>query len=422
MLNNVAYLGSFSNLCHDTFMFSFGKKKRIYLDYASATFVRKEVQKAMQPYFSHVYGNPSAIHKEGVHASLAVEKAREELAQTLRIRPSGIVFTGSGTESNNMALLGVIEERHKKGMAYRDMEVVSTAIEHASVLEVLAHLSSLGVVVTYVPTNEYGVITIDEFTRSLTDKTVLVVFSYVNSEIGTIQPFSKLTRIVRAYEQDHGTHIHVHIDGAQAPLWLPCALDTLNTDTLALDAGKCYGPKGVGVLAFRQKVSVAPILFGGSQENGLRPGTENTPLIIGAVKAIVLAQKEYVEKSERVTKLRDEFIAQLESIDGVVLNGHRTERVANNVNISIPFIDAEFAVISLDEKGIACATKSACGGARGDGSSVVRTITGDPKRALSTLRFSLGEDTKAHELLTVVTVLKAHIAQMKHSMQKLTPQ
>lgn len=390
-------------------MFWKNTKKRIYLDYASATPVRREVVEAMMPFWGGDFGNAGAIHKEGVLAKRVIANARQKLAHTLHVRPQGITFTGSGTESNNLALIGAIEARRREGMVYKDMEVISTAIEHPSVLKVLQYLQTLGVSVIYATLDEDGVIITELFKKSLTHKTVLVTCALVNSEIGTIQPIGKLARIVRVFEKEESTKILVHVDGAQAPLWLSCALDSLGADIISLDAGKCYGPKGIGVLAHRHGVQLSPNFFGGDQEGGLRPGTENTALIVGAVEALCIAQAHFKEQSERTSVLRDAFIAELENIKGVKLNGSRKERVANNVNISIEGLDSEFAVITLDEKGIACATKSACGGAKGDGSAVVQAISNDVARAMSTIRFSLGETTYSEELEHTAIVLKEHI-------------
>jgi len=394
-----------------------GAKKRIYLDYASATPVRKEVIHVMKPFFSEVFGNAGSIHQEGVTAGGAISVAREKLARLLHVRTEGIVFTGSGTESNNLALLGVVSSLYAKGVAYADMHVVSTRIEHASILEVLSHFSSLGVTVVYADVLATGLIDTKAFEKLITPQTILVACAYVNSEIGVIQPINKLARIIRASEKKFGTKIVFHVDAAQAPLWLSCSFDAVLCDTMALDAGKCYGPKGVGVLARRHGVELTSPLYGGNQENGLRPGTENTPLIVGAVEAITLAQQGYEQRSVQASKLRDAFIEMLETIEGVVVNGHKTERVANNINISVDRLDAEYAVISLDEAGVACSTKSACGGARGDGSSVVRSITGDNARALSTIRFSLGEDTTQRELTQVTKLLREHVDFMRTSLK-----
>jgi len=389
------------------------KQKRIYLDYAAATPIRIAVQTAMRPYERDLFANPSAIHGEGVVVRQIIESARERLARILKIRPSGIVFTGSGTEANNLAILGAVQAKKETGVAYTDMEVISTKLEHPSVGKVLEHLCTLGVKVKYLQVDAEGLIEPSSLKSALSEKTILVSFAYVNSEIGTVQDAGKLARIVRAYEKTHNTHILVHMDAAQAPLWLPCQLDGLLVDILTLDAGKCYGPKGVGVLAMRHGVKLLSVSYGGSQESGLRPATENVAGIIGAVEAIILAQEDHQKRSANVTALRDMAIAQFLKIDGVMLNGSSTKRVANNINISIPGIDSEFAVISLDTAGIACSTKSACSGAGGDGSSVVLAISDDTARATSTIRFSLGEETTSKELSKAVEVLSKHVVKMR---------
>ena len=199
------------------------EKKRIYLDYASSTPVRTEVLNTMLPYFKELYGNAGAIHHEGVEAKNAIDNARTKLAQMLHVRPQGIIFTASGTECNNLAIMGVVEARLKEGVSYEDMEIVSTAIEHASVHELLVHLESKGVTVVRVPTHSTGIIDTEAFKNALSLKTVVVTYAYVNSEIGVIQPSGKLARIVRAFEKEQGAQICVHVDAAQAPLWLSCA-------------------------------------------------------------------------------------------------------------------------------------------------------------------------------------------------------
>jgi cysteine desulfurase len=390
----------------------FKTPKRIYLDYASATPLRKEVGEAMKPFWSLQFGNASSIHQEGVKAREAIETARTKLARLLHVKEEGVVFTGSGTESNNIAIFGTLEEHHRKGIAYEDMEIVSTLLEHPSVLEVLRQVQKWGVHVKYAEVDEEGLIVPHSLESLVTPKTVLFSFAYVNSEIGIVQHVGKLARIIRVLEKKYDSRIYVHIDAAQAPLWLSCELDKLGVDVLTLDAGKCYGPKGVGVLAFRYGVSLKGFMFGGSQEGGLRPGTENTALIVGAVEALAIAQEKYQVRSFDVQQLRDSFITELESIEGVVLNGSKESRVANNVNISIPGIDSEFAVIYLDQQGIACSTKSACGGAKGEGSLVVKAITKSEERALSTIRFTLGEETTQEEVMQATKKIKTHIEKM----------
>ncbi|MBP9836866.1 MAG: cysteine desulfurase [Candidatus Pacebacteria bacterium] len=390
------------------------EKKRIYLDNAAATPIRREVLEAMMPFLTEDFGNPSSIHGEGVRARRAVDEARSSVARTLEIKPQGVIFTGNGTESNNLAILGHIKYLHKKGLAYADMEVVTTKIEHPSILGVMDELSDLGVQVKFVEVDERGIITIPALEAVLSPKTVMVTFAYANSEVGTVQPVLRLVRRVRKYEETTGREIKVHLDAAQAPLWLPCAFKQLGADTLALDAGKCNGPKGVGVLATRKNFNLLPIVQGGGQENGLRSGTENTAGIIGMSKALELAQADHASRAETVAKIRDEAIAYLqEKIPAAVVNGGKGEdRLANNINFSIPELDTEYAVIYLDTHGVACSTKSACAGAGGGESLVVKTITGDATRARSTIRFSLSEQTTLDDMKYAIDVLVEYCEKM----------
>ncbi len=390
------------------------KSSRIHLDYASATPVRDAVYTAMEPYIRGVWANPSALYAEGVLARSVIDDAREKLARVLNVRPGDVTFTSGGTEANNLALIGVIEAQHRKGRAYADMEIIATRIEHPSIMETLAHLTGRGVVITYVPVDTEGLIDIKVLETLLNTKTVLVTFAYVNSEIGVIQDVKKITRMVRKWNETQGKHVLVHTDASQAPLWLPCALDMLGVDLMTLDAGKCYGPKGVGVLVHRQWVEIVSVVHGGGQEAGLRSGTENLPLIVGCVTALVHAQERWRSRSAAVAALRDRFITLIHTaIPTAILNGSMTARVANNVNISIPGLDTEYAVIWLDTKGIAISTRSACGAQGSTGSAVVREMTYDEGRATATLRFTLGETTTEKELVTTAQVLADFVSKMQ---------
>ena len=399
----------------------FGKKRRIYLDTAAATPVRKEVRAAMLPYLENEFGNPSAIHAEGIAARSAVESSRQKVATTLGIRPEGVLFTSGGTESNNLAILGRLKYlARKEGIAYSDMEVVTTRIEHPSILSLIPVIEATGVTVRFVEVDEEGKITVAALEKVLSPKTVLVTFAYANSEVGVVQSVSRLVRTVRQFEKTH-THsrrIVVHIDAAQAPLWLPCSLTSLGVDMMSLDVGKCNGPKGVGMLALRGNVPLLPILYGGGQEQGLRPGTENVANIVGRATALALAQADYNERAASVSKLRDSFIDLLtEALPEVLLNGPQGEdRLANNINISLPKLDTEYAVVYLDAQGIAASTKSACAGAGGGESTVVSTMTGNSERAKSTLRLSLSADTTLADAKATVTAL----VRFKNKMNELT--
>ena len=385
------------------------------MDYAAATPVKEEIVERMLPYFNEHFGNPSAVHKEGQIARNAIEHAREKLARTLHIREDGITFTGSGTEANNLAIYGLLRElTETKGRSFKDVEIITTGIEHASVLEVMEHLGLHGVKVHTCKVTEEGRIDQKQLSGLLSEKTALLSIAYVNSEIGTVEDVKHITRMVRLFNQEHSIDIKVHLDAAQAPLWLPLDMDMLGVDLMSLDAGKCYGPKGVGVLAMRHGVHLKGITLGGGQEGGLRAGTENTPLIVGCTEAILQAQSKWEEKSEAVKELRDHMISLiLKEIPEAVLNGTKEYRVANNINISIPGVDSEFAVVTLDANGSAASTKSACGGASGGGSGVVKEVTGDSGRANSTIRFSLGYETTKEEIEFVVRVLKQHVSKMQ---------
>jgi cysteine desulfurase len=268
-------------------------------------------------------------------------------------------------------------------------------------------LAEEGVTVQYVPVNEFGQVVLGEVATLLSPKTVLVTVAYVNSEIGTIQDLGAIARVIKKHNHETGATTLLHTDAAQAPLWLPCMLSQHGVDLLSLDAGKFCGPKGVGVLARVKGVELRTVAHGGGQEAGLRPGTEPVALVVGLATALTLAQREWQVCAEHVAAVRDYFMTELiKAIPSVMVNGPTgSNRVANNVNISITGLDSEFAVISLDVAGIACSTKSACSSAGGGESAVVMAISNDKARASSTLRFTLSPDTTKEEIDQVVAVL-----------------
>lgn len=389
--------------------------RRIYLDYAAATPVDRRVVAAMREYFSERFANPNSIHEEGVAVRAVIEGKREELARMLRIRASGVIFTSGGTESNNLALRGVISAARSRAKG-GPLEIITTALEHPSIAETARRLREEGVVVHECRVDGEGRVDCAHFETLLNANTVLVSVAYANAEVGTVEDIKRLTRIVRKHNTEHDAKTCVHVDASQAPLWLPCAMDMLGADLLTLDAGKCYGPKGVGVLAVRHGVALEGVQLGGGQERGLRAGTENVPLIVGCVEAFRIAEEDRETRSTRVALLRDRMFEQiLKSISDAVVNGSREHRLPNNVNVSVPGLDGEFAVISLDAHGVAASTTSACGSGKGGGSAVVRAMTGDDARARSTLRFSLGEETTKHDIDRAVDVLKEHVARMRAS-------
>lgn len=390
--------------------------KRIYMDYAAATPILDSVIQTMNRLQRNVYGNPGAIHSEGVAVARELESARTDLARTLGVRSTEVIFTGSGTESNNLAIYGVVEAKHAAGMSYSDMEIVTTKIEHPSVSAVMADLEQRGVQVRYMPVDENGRVVISELEPLIQSQTVLVVFAYANSEIGTIQPVKRIVRTIKQKNPD----TLVQLDAAQAPLWLSCKVHTLGVDLMALDAGKCNGPKGVGVLMVRHMVNLDPHVRGGGQERGLRAGTENVPAIVGAVEAIVTAQADYEERGTQVYNVGTELVRLLNDSDiPAHYNGpdfgpyEKLERLPNNVHISLPGFDTEYAVIYLDSKGIAASTKSACAGADSGASVVVQTIADDSARASSTIRFTLDPTLTKRDMKRVVSALQEFVDLMQ---------
>ncbi|OGG41643.1 hypothetical protein A2837_00685 [Candidatus Kaiserbacteria bacterium RIFCSPHIGHO2_01_FULL_46_22] len=296
-----------------------------------------------------------------------------------------------------------------------DIEVISTAVEHPSVSECLKRLASEGVRIVYAPIDNEGMVIGEEFKKLLSHRTRLVTIAYANSETGVVQDINRLSRIVRMFEKENGLTIPFHTDAAQAPRWLPCALDSLGVDMLSLDAGKCEGPKGIGILVKRPRVQLASITGGGGQESKLRPGTEPVSLIVGAATALSLAQNEYEKLSVTTATLRDHWIKELSKIPNVVLNGSRVERLPNNVNISVVGLDTEFAVVALDAAGIAASTKSACSGAGSGRSQVVYAMTADEARSISTIRFTMTPYTRWRDLKKTTKALRNHIERMHQS-------
>jgi cysteine desulfurase len=390
------------------------KSTRVYLDWAAATPLLPEAYVAMVPYLAGNFGNPSAIHAEGQASRQAVEEARMTVASAVQVRPEYVTWTSGGTEGNNLAILGVVESLVQQGRAYESMTVITTKIEHPSVGEAFAALARRGVTVRYVQVSEVGKIDLEHLRTLLDESVVLFATALINSEIGTIQPSRAIHKILHEAEVKYDTEISFHLDAAQAPLWVNCQFDALAVDFISLDSAKCCGPKGVGVLVRGRRTNIAPVVHGGGQESGLRPGTENVSGIVGAAVAINEAQASWRERAGQVALVRDQAIKHIQTeIPQACVNGAIGEdRVANNINISIPGLDTEFAAVVLDKHGFAVSTKSACSGAGGGASMVVQETTTDPTRATSTLRVTLGPDTTVANLESLTDTLKDHIEQM----------
>lgn len=396
---------------------STAKKQNIFLDYASTTPVRPEVLEVMRGYEKNYFANPSALYTGALKAKDFLSHARESVAETLSTQKKCIIFTSGGTESNNLALLGVFESCMRKmkvnGKSYIP-HIVTTNIEHPAILEVCSEIERRGGKVTKVKVSEDGLVSPKDVRDALTPETILVSVMYANNEIGTIEPIKEISRVIKDHRQKNGTEFpYFHTDACQAPLYLDLNILKLGVDMMTLDGIKIYGPRGFGVLFIKDGVEISPILFGGGQEAGLRSGTENVASALGFAKAFELAQKERESESERLVKIRDyAFEKILKTFPNAKVNGSRENRLPNNINICFsatsadkPNIDAEFAVISLDVHGISASYSSSCRTLKEDSSSYVVEALGNGDCSLSSLRFTLGKNSTKSDIDRLVEVL-----------------
>ncbi|MFC1802006.1 cysteine desulfurase family protein [Patescibacteria group bacterium] len=381
--------------------------KRIYLDYAAGTPVDKRVLKAMKRFLSVDFGNSGAIHKEGVVAKNTLEECRKKVASIFNSQTGEIVFTSGGTESNSLAIFGVVNNLITEGKKESDLHIITSKIEHASVIESFRDLESRGVKVDYISVNKDGLINLEDFKSKLTKDTNLVSFIYASNEIGVVQDVSSIAKIIRNVARKNNIEKKTvfHIDASQSPLYLSLNVVKLGVDLMTIGGQKIYGPKGVGALYIRRGVKIRPLFIGGSQERKIRPGTENIPLIVGLTKALELAEERREEEVKRLTEIRDYFINQiLEKIPEAEINGSLTERLPNNVNVSFEGVNnPEFIVLQLDQKGIACSTKSACINEKGSLSNIVRAL--NKEGITNAFRFTLGRSTRKRYIDYVVRVL-----------------
>jgi cysteine desulfurase len=384
--------------------------QKIYLDYASTTPLNKKVFKKMKPFFTNIFFNPSSIHKGGVLAKKAVQESREKIARILSVRSQDIYFVGSGTESINLAMLGVVRKflNDKKD---EKPHLIITAIEHPAVMEAARRLEKEGAELTILPVLQNGLITAQSVRAALKPNTVLVSIMFANNEIGTILPISKISKEINDYKnklgRDKNSYPYFHTDASQAVNYFSVQIEKLGVDLMTIDAGKFYGPKGVGVLYKKYSVEIEPIIFGGSQENGLRAGTENVAGIVGCSEAFVLAQKNREKESNRLLKLQLLFIEEvLKIFPNAILNGDLRNRLPNNVNFCFPDSNAEFLVLAFDSNGVFVSSTTACKSLGDNSYSYVVEATGKPDCAGSSIRFSFGADTTSYKLKKVIKILE----------------
>jgi cysteine desulfurase len=375
---------------------------KIYLDHGATTPLRPEVLEAMSPYLTDFFGNPSSLHSFGREVRKGLEEAREKVAAAIGAGEREIVFTSGGTEADNLAIRGVARAASARGN-----HIITSAVEHHAVLDTCLALREEGFDVTVLPVDEYGMVKVSDVDAAITDKTILISIMLANNEVGTIQPVAEIGKIAR----DRG--VVFHTDAVQAIGNLPVNVNELHCDLLAVSAHKHYGPKGVGALYVRKGTRLKVFNYGGSQERKMRPGTENVPGIIGMGRAIELAVEELDKKADRIRKLRDKLIAGILAIGHVRLNGHPTQRLPGNVNVSVSYVEGESLILSLDLKGIAASSGSACTSGSLDPSHVLLAMGLDHQTAHGSLRLTLGAGNTEEEIDYVLSVMPDIVSRLR---------
>ena len=377
--------------------------RRIYLDHAATTPTHPEVVKAMLPYFTDAFGNPSSIYSYGQEARGAIEEARTRVAALIGARSEEIIFTSGGTEADNFALKGIAYANENKGK-----HIVTTPIEHHAVMEACKFLQGRGFRITYLPVDEYGLVDPRDVKKAITDKTILISVMHANNEVGTVEPVGEIGKIAKE------ARIYFHTDAVQTVGHIPVNVDELKVDLLSISGHKLYGPKGVGALYVRKGIKLVSIIHGGEQEKRRRAGTENVPAIVGLGRAIELAGQAMNKEVERLSYLRDKLINGLvERIEHIRLNGHPRRRLPNNVNVSVDFVEGESMLLNLDLEGIYASTGSACSSASLEPSHVLLALGLPPEQAHGSLRFTLGRENTEEDIERVLEVLPRIVAKLR---------
>jgi cysteine desulfurase len=379
---------------------------KIYLDNAATTRVDKEVVEAMTLYFSERYGNPNSLHEFGRKAREAVEEARNRIAKFLSCEPEEIIFTSGGTESNNLAIRGLAAANPGK------KHIITSRIEHPSVLEVCKELGKHGYKTDYISVDKEGIVNVEELKRKITPDTLLVSVMHVNNEIGTIQPIEEISKICR------GKNVAFHTDAVQS--FGKLSIDASKFDLLSASGHKINAPKGVGILYIRKGTKISAMMNGGGQERELRSGTENVPGIAAIGKAVELAERRMKNKEdEKIKKLQDKLISEILKIKGTRLNGSESKRVFNNVNVSFGDVEGEALVLLLDKEGIATSTGSACSSHSLEPSHVLKAIGLSDLEAHGSLRLSLDWQNTEKEVEYTVKKIKEAVERLRKISQNI---
>ncbi len=380
---------------------------KIYLDNAAAAPVAPEVQQEVARAMK-LTGNPSSFNDTGRAAAAELYKARLAVARFLGAHTEEIIFTSSGSEANNLAINGIAAAYGKKGSS-----IITTKIEHPSVLEPVKYLGRKGFKIIYAGNNKEGVVDTEDLKKNISGRTVLISVMYANNEIGTIEPVREIGMLIRDFRKKRNSKLPLfHVDACQAAGYLNMNVNTLGADLLSFNGSKIYGPRGVGVLYVRKGLKLEPMIRGGDQERGLRAGTENPPAILGLAKAVSLIKKD---ESRKTAELRDYFIEKINKVlPEARLNGPIGQgRLPNNVNISIPGLNSENILLELDKHGISAGSGSACTARSVEPSHVLKAIEVEKKYLSGVLRFSMGRETTKKDLDYVLKILPEAVAELK---------
>ncbi len=399
--------------------------KKIYLDYAASTPVAPEVEAAMRPYFLNKFGNAGSLHSFGQEAIAALDEARETIANAVGANFREIIFTGSATEANNLAIRGAIKKFKKDFPKIKNPEIIVSAIEHESVLDTARDLEKEGIKVIYLPVSKNGIVDPKKFKDSLHEKTILVSIMYANNEIGTIQPIPEISKIISEFKNKK-VYPLFHTDAVQTFQFLNCNIIELGVDLMTLSAHKIYGPKGIGVLYVNNELRITnngkmnknpiihhssfiihPLITGGGQEFGMRSGTENVPLAVGFAKAVSLAVKTRSAESKRISSLRDYFWKEFKKIyPAAKQNGDPKNILPNFLNVYLPDYKAADLLVQLDLVGIAVSTGSACSARSPEPSYVMEALGFNRKQSGRNIRIRLGRPTSKGDIDTALKVMK----------------
>lgn len=381
------------------------------MDHTAGMPIDQHVLDSMISAFTQNIGNPSSIHSFGNEARNAINKARTKIGQLIGAKKKEeILFTSGGTESNNLAIKGVAYRNRSKGN-----HIITTSIEHISIINTCKHLSKQGYQVTYLPVDRYGSVDLQQLKTEINEKTILISITYASGEIGTIEPIREIGEIA------HNKGVLFHVDAVAAAGQIPIDVQKERIDLLSLSANEMYGPRGVGALYLKTGTRLQPIIHGGGQERGWRSGTENLPGIVGMGRAAELVKKEIKPEALRLTKLRDEFIeGVLERIPEAYLNGHPTKRLPNNVNVRFLYIEGESLILSLDMEGVACSSGSACISKTLEPSHILLATGLKHEEAHGSLLFTLGNQNRIEEVKYVLDLLP-NIVKKLRIISPLTP-